>query len=82
MSSVRTRHPAPHTMFRIYFSSDNFQQVLYRDTYSLAAALNGAEELRNKGYVMVTIQAYPSDSLVGKPGTAGAGAEYVPQMLN
>ena len=82
MSGVRPSYPAPHTniMYKVYWTTYD-GRTGWALTPSLNKALEICETERSADSSFVTmVSSYAN--MVGKPGTQGAGAEYVPQMLN
>ena len=68
-------------MYKVYFTDPLTKQALATTTEHLEYALKYSESLRKQGMLFVTMVSDYAD-MVGEPGAQGAGAEYVPQMLN
>lgn len=83
MSGVRPSYPAPiTTMYRIYYTDPKVMHAAkWQDVSELTHALQCCDYLRKHGMVYVTMVSDYAD-MVGKPGAAGAGTEYVPQLKN
>jgi hypothetical protein len=66
-------------MYKIYFTDPTTKQALATTTEHLEYAIKYTESLRKSGMLYVTMVSDYAD-MVGKPGAAGAGSEYVPQL--
>lgn len=67
-------------MYKIYWT-DNYGEACSTEIAQLQNTLVYVDLLRKQGYHYVTMVSDYQD-MVGKPGAAGAGSEYVPQLKN
>ena len=81
MSGVRPSYPAPHTMYKIYFTDPKSKQPFATTTEHLEHALKSCENLRGEGMLYVTMVS-DYHNMVGKPGASGPSSGYTPQMLS
>lgn len=68
-------------MYKVYYTDPESGQALGVTVLELQPALERCEQLREYGYLFVTMVSDYHD-MVGKPGASGAGSEYVPQLKN
>ena len=79
---VRSSHPAPHIMYRIYYTDPKLiHQAKWQDVSELPNVLQCMEYLRSHGMIYVTMVS-DYHNMTGLPGAKMAGTEYVPQLKN